>query len=125
MAFAKEGSDLTCPVCGSGARLEDSKIIYGKSYGLAWVCDSFPKCDTYVGCHKGTATPLGELANAEIRTWRKKTHARLDPLWKSKKYNRKELYQELSIKFHDPFHVGNLNVEQCKEVIEFIEKFYN
>jgi ssDNA-binding Zn-finger/Zn-ribbon topoisomerase 1 len=124
MPFAKEGSDLICPECGSGAKLVNSKIIYGKSYGLMWICNNYPDCDCYVGCHKGTATPLGELANADIREWRKKVHAKLDPLWKNKKYNRNELYEELGIKFKNPFHVGDLNVEQCKKAIKFIHDFY-
>jgi len=124
--FDKEGKDLICPVCGSGAELKDSKIIYGKSYGLSWICKNYPDCNTYVSCHKGTATPKGELANAEIREWRKKVHAKLDPLWQNHKYNRNDLYQEIGIKFNKiPFHTANLkSVKECKDVINFIHDFY-
>ena len=119
MPFDKEGKDLICPICGAGAELKDSKIIYGKSYGLSWICKNYPECDCYVGCHKGTATPLGELCNSEIREWRKKIHAKLDLLWQSGKY------KEMGLKFGMPFHTANLNtVEICKEVLTFIHDFY-
>ena len=29
----------------------------------------------YVGVHKGTDKPLGRLANAELRYWKKRAHA--------------------------------------------------
>ncbi|WP_088258626.1 zinc-finger-containing protein [Fimbriiglobus ruber] len=30
-------------------------------------CERYPTCDAYVGCHPGTETPLGRLANKELR----------------------------------------------------------
>jgi hypothetical protein len=124
--FAKDGKDLICPACGCGAKIIDSKEIYGTSYGLMWICQNHPKCDYRIGCHKGTTTPLGEMANEELRKWRIKVHDKIDPLWKTHKYNRGELYQELGIKFNKmPFHTAELKtVQECKDVINFIHDFY-
>lgn len=33
---------MKCPYCGYEAKLVDSKIIYGKSYGKAYVCSFYP-----------------------------------------------------------------------------------
>ena len=30
-----------CPYCNSPVRFEDSKIIYGKSYGMVYICHAF------------------------------------------------------------------------------------
>lgn len=34
---------LICPDCGGKAELKDSAIIYGKSYGLVYVCENYPE----------------------------------------------------------------------------------
>lgn len=129
MKLERSGEDLLCPVCGSGAVLKDSKIIYhGKSYGFVWVCKNYPKCDTYVGCHKGTVTPLGELADYELRRWRNKAHAVFDPLWlkeRNKGKKRTEVYEEIGIQMGKiPLHIAECNVEECKQLIEIIKKQY-
>lgn len=45
---------MICPYCGAEAQLMDSEVIYGRSFGYAWVCSNFPSCDSYVGCHPST-----------------------------------------------------------------------
>lgn len=128
--FDKEGKDLICPACGRGAMLTDSKKIYNKAgFGLIWVCQGYPWCNSYVGCHKGTTTPKGELADAETRSLRIKIHSVIDPIWKEKGHSRTELYKELSIKTgRFPFHVGDLNADECRELMpvlqEWVKKFY-
>ena len=71
-----------CPYCGKEAELIDSSVIYGRSYGMAYICFD---CDAYVGTHKGTEKPLGRLANAELRKWKMRAHDAFDPIWKSRK----------------------------------------
>lgn len=68
-----------CDYCGRETEYVDSKVIYGKSYGKIYLCRN---CMAYVGVHKGTDKPLGRLANAELRNWKKAAHAVFDPLWK-------------------------------------------
>lgn len=48
---------VVCPYCGELAELIDSKEIYSRSYGKAWICRT---CDAYVGCHKGTHKPTSK-----------------------------------------------------------------
>lgn len=67
-----------CDYCGQQADYVDSKIIYGRSYGMMYLCRN---CMAYVGVHKGTDKPLGRRANAELRYWKKRAHAVFDPLW--------------------------------------------
>lgn len=67
-----------CDYCGRQAEYVDSKAVYGKSYGMMYLCRN---CMAYVGVHKGTDKPLGRLANAELRYWKKAAHAEFDPLW--------------------------------------------
>lgn len=45
-----------CDYCGQQAEYVDSKIIYGRSYGMMYLCRT---CMAYVGVHKGTDKPLG------------------------------------------------------------------
>lgn len=65
-----------CDYCGRQAEYVDSKVVYGKSYGMMYLCRN---CMAYVGVHKGTDKPLGRLANAELRYWKKRAHAVFDP----------------------------------------------
>lgn len=65
-----------CDYCGRRAEYVDSKVIYGKSYGMIYLCRN---CMAYVGVHKGSDKPLGRLANAQLRHWKKEAHAAFDP----------------------------------------------
>lgn len=130
MKLEKSGYELVCPSCGGQAELRDSEEIYhGVSYGLVWVCKNYPKCDCYVGTHRGTATPLGELADFELRRWRNRAHAVFDPLWIKGKFKntkkRTELYDEIGIQMGKiPLHIAECDVEECKRLIEIIKTQY-
>lgn len=119
-------TDLFCPYCGRTAELKDSAVIYcGTSYGMAWVCSGFPECDAYVGCHRGTETPLGRLADKDLRFWKKRAHSLFDPLWKKHtrhdRTRREQMYgwlaNQLGISRGD-CHIGMFDVETCVRVVE-------
>ena len=114
---------MECPYCNARAVLVLSKIVYGKDYGKMWICSNYPNCDTYVGCHKGTDTPLGNMANASLRKLRIATHLRFDNLWKTGRMKRGKAYSWLS-KVMDlsiqNTHIGNFSERQCKDAISFI-----
>ena len=115
-----------CPYCGNSSELADSAEVYRKSYGPIYICRP---CNAWVGCHKGTETPLGRLANAELRTMKKKAHAAFDPLWRakirkegvSKKRARgagyKWLAKQLGVRFED-CHIGMFDEETCQRVVD-------
>lgn len=120
---------MTCPYCGSEAKLTDSGKIYSRSYGWAWVCARYPQCDSYVGCHPGTAEPLGRLADATLRKAKQEAHTAFDPLWKgrvardrcSKKQARNSAYRWLAKQLgisKDDCHIGQFDVETCRRVVE-------
>lgn len=139
---------LTCPYCNSETDFKDSSVIYGKSYGMVYVCKKFPECDAYVGVHQGTTKPLGRLANAELRKWKKAAHAHFDPLWKWKLMERRSgkpgksgkpggshyrkgyarqsgykwLASELGIN-RDDCHIGMFDVDMCKKVINLCKPY--
>ena len=93
-------SGKICPYCGNPTEYVDSSVIYGRSYGMIYLCRD---CRAYVGVHKGTDQALGRLANAELREAKKDAH-----LW-------------LSIQLGIPreiCHIGMFDVKDCKRVVE-------
>lgn len=123
--------EVICPYCNDKALFVNSSAVYQRDYGMIYLC---PRCDAYVGVHKKTNEPLGTLANAELRAWRKKAHAVFDPLWEKKleikqrsgeKCNKFEarnsgykwLAQELGIDRKD-CHIGMFDVETCQRVVQ-------
>ncbi|EKC46894.1 hypothetical protein LEA_19644, partial [human gut metagenome] len=115
---------VICPYCGRVAKYVDSSVIYyGHSYGMAYLCRP---CNAYVGVHSGTDRPKGSLANAELRGWRKATHARFDPLWQDGPFKKRNAaYRWLSEQMELPIeqtHIGMFTVEQCKAALEIINK---
>jgi hypothetical protein len=135
---------LVCPYCGSGTKLVLGKAIYADRWpNLAdkpfWACDRYPTCDAYVGCHPGTETPLGRLANKELRQWKLKAHNAFDPLWQAKLARRRQeqghypkarargsgykwLAAQLGVPV-DQCHIGMFDVDTCKRVVALCEPY--
>lgn len=73
-----------------------------------WRCDG---CGNWVGCHHKTkepTRPLGNIPSPELKKARGHIHALIDPLWKSKKIGRSELYQRMSEEIGWNYHTANL-----------------
>ncbi len=109
---------MICPYCKKEAIWSENKIIYGRNYGISYMCYYCKPCDAYVGCHNNTRKPLGTMANKELRGWRKKAHAVIDPLWKTNGMKRKEVYAMLKNKFGKDIHIGEADIGLCKEIIK-------
>ena len=120
-----------CPYCGRRTKYVDSSEIYGRSYGMIYLCRS---CDAYVGVHQNSNVAKGRLANAELRSWKKKAHFLFDDLWKrkiikercAKSRARTAAYQWLSKQLGiDPkyCHIGFFDLEQCKNVVKVCRPF--
>jgi len=114
---------IICDYCGDKATYEDSSVIYGRSYGMVYIC----KCVegwAYVGVHKGTNKPLGRLADKTLREMKKKAHSVFDPMWKSGGLSRKQAYSwladKLSIKGKD-CHIGMFDCAQCTKVMRICQ----
>lgn len=82
------------------------------------MCYYCKPCDAYVGCHQNTEKPLGTLANKELREWRTKAHAHIDPLWKEKGWSRQSVYKYLKKTFGREIHVGESDIETCKRILQ-------
>ena len=108
------GFDLVCPKCGRTAILGkiDSRSL--------WVCPGWPECDYSVGCHKGTITPLGTLADGRTRQARMDTHAMFDPLWRDgSDLTRDHAYAEVSKALGFRVHIGEANYDTCMKIQEW------
>ena len=112
-----------CPYCGSRTFWTSEEQIYGKAYSknLVKCCLNYPKCDSYVGCHK-SGEPKGRLANKQLRNAKKEAHKYFDQLWQGEYITRSEAYKYLSQHLEIPpeyTHIGMFNVATCKKVVEW------
>lgn len=117
--------EVYCDYCGRRAEFVDSKIVYGRSYGKIYLCRH---CMAYVGVISGSDKPLGRLANAELRYWKKAAHRVFDPLWKwgPFRHHRGAAYGWLAQRMNlslDQTHIGMFDVAQCKKAISIINNF--
>lgn len=126
--MTKRTTPIYCCACKGSvdARLTDGAEIYPHRRDLKsipfWRCDT---CGGFVGCHykakKDKTQPLGVIATAEVKKARMQLHAALDPLWKSGKLTRRELYQKLSDKLGYEYHTGGIrSIEEAQQVHEKI-----
>jgi len=89
--------DIHCCGCAGivSARRTTGAEVYPGRRDLAakrfWVCDA---CGNYVGCH-GDGSPLGTIPTPEIRAMRRRIHAVIDPLWRSRRVSRNWVYREM------------------------------
>lgn len=129
---------LICPYCNAKATCKDSSVVYssGRDYGPIWVCDNYPSCNSYVGCHPGTKKPLGRLADKELRGWKVQAHAAFDPLWRRKinkegcrkKDARGAGYAWLATRLDIPVddcHIGMFDVARCRKVVEICRPYFS
>lgn len=117
-----EKRKVICQYCQQEAVFMSTEQFYGRDYGTnMWVCKP---CDAYVGTHKRTDVPKGTLANKELREWRKKAHAVVDPLWLNQTKNRRDartqIYNWIQKAMNlskEEAHIGMMNIEQCQTLI--------
>lgn len=110
---------MICPYCQKEALWVPNEEVYnGKRYGKSYMCYYCKPCNAYVGCHNNTKQPLGIMANKELRNWRIKVHAKIDPLWKNEDYDRRHLYKIISERLGKTYHTGESDIETCKKILE-------
>ena len=99
----KKRKQIHCPYCGAKATLRPSSAVYGdaaKTDGYLYVCDRYPKCDSYVGAHKKTKLPMGTLANGDLRNKRIQAHKAFDWMWKSGRMTKWQAYKWMQGKLY-------------------------
>lgn len=116
---------VICPKCGKQAPWVENKEKYGRNFGKSYMCYFCKPCGTYVGCHNNTRQPLGSMADRELMNWRMKAHQTIDFFWKSGRYQRRRVYQMLRDAFGQEVHIGESDIERCKEIIKTAELIFN
>ncbi|MBK5185952.1 zinc-finger-containing protein [Paraburkholderia domus] len=125
-----------CDYCGVKAtlvRVGDDAYPYREDHGPLWLCAS---CEAWIGVFARSKrhVPLGRLANADLRDWKARLHAALEPLaaakarrdgcnlFEARARGMKWLAGEMAL---DDKHgnIHQLDVEQCKTAIGIIEQF--
>lgn len=82
-----------CTTCGGKGSFKAD----GPTGQAAWVCNSYPTCDSYVGVYKGSRNALGTLAGPSLRTERANAHVWIDRIWrKDGGPSRKTVYEVIS-----------------------------
>lgn len=118
------GSEVPCLYL-SDDKPEDDALLK-RSF---WVC---VPCQAYVLTHKralkygedGT-TPLGPLANQELRRKRFLLHEKMDPIWKQRMWTRDKLYKWLANRLGLPLetcHIAMLSAEDCDRATVLLEE---
>lgn len=114
-----------CPYCGRATEFIDSSQIYGKNYGMIYICR---ECNAYVGVHEGTVNAKGRLANSELRKLKKEAHEYFDKIWKQGSMKRFQAYNWLSSQLNIPIeytHIGMFSDDTCRKVIRICKAFTN
>lgn len=95
---------------------------------------SCSQCNRRVGCHRGTNEPLGTVADAELRVWRRRAHKAFDTLWKQRakrdgcerKEARAKGYKWLSEQMGisgDKCHIAMFEIAECQRVVSLCEPY--
>lgn len=115
-----------CPYCGKPSRLTNGREVYPRARKPELIAKGFyicTPCDARVGCHPGTSTPLGDLANKPLRDARIAAHAAFDPLWQSGRMKRSAAYRWLAETLGiEPTetHIGMFDEATCARVVEAV-----
>jgi len=124
--------NVICQYCNQPAKLVTGQKIYPHRPDLHhkhfWECEP---CKAFVGCHArgngygdGT-TPLGILANPQLRQLKSAVHAKFDPAWKSGEFTRSEAYgwlaEQLGIPKHE-CHIGLFTKEMCHKALRILNQ---
>jgi hypothetical protein len=114
---------MRCPYCGAPVSIRQASEIYHDptSDKELYVCNNYPKCDTYVGMHEGTRIPFGTLANGNLRSLRIRAHRKFDLVWKTGIMSREDAYRWLADMFClglGDAHIGMFGEYRCSRLIE-------
>ena len=92
---------------------------------MLYVCKNYPVCDSYVRVQSGTKSPMGTMANGELRRLRTEAHWNFDQLYKRGYMTKDDAYRWLAAILSAPqnqAHIGLLGEYYCKAVIEESKK---
>ncbi|WP_349366745.1 MAG: zinc-finger-containing protein [Nitratireductor rhodophyticola] len=122
--------DIFCCGCGEtvSARFTDGGEVYPHRKDLKalpfWKCDA---CGNFVGCHhktKNRTKPLGVIPTPELKKARQHIHRILDPLWKSGRFDRRELYSMIAHALDiEEYHTADIrSIEEARDVYRTVKE---
>lgn len=128
LAPRESARKVICSYCGKPAQLHGGRDVYPDRKDLEdrqfWVCWD---CDAWVGCHRDSDLPFGELANEELRHARRAAHAAFDPVWQQGRMERPEAYAWLAGELGIPreeCQIGLMGLASCRRVPDIVwERF--
>lgn len=118
-------SQVKCTYCGKPAELANGTDLYPHREDLAdkkfWRC---VPCEAYVGCHRGTESPMGTLANKNLRAVRSEAHRLFDQVWRNGRHSRDVAYRMLARAMRISVgrcHIGHFSIKECRRVIHIVK----
>ncbi|KAA3518859.1 hypothetical protein GOZ96_04945 [Agrobacterium vitis] len=128
--MANKTRKIYCCGCGKDvdARLTNGREIYRHRPDLHslpfWKCDC---CKNYVGCHHKTENrinPLGNIPTPDLKAARQQIHRVLDPIWKSGRFGRSQLYGMVAHALGvDEYHTAEIkNMDEARNVYRIVRE---
>lgn len=116
-----------CPYCGSTTVYRSATGIYQENDDdvMLYVCKNYPACDAYIRTQKGTAIPIGQMANGKLRALRTDAHRLFNQLYLKGFMPKQTAYGWLSSVLgvpQDKAHIAQLSEMQCELVIRETKK---
>lgn len=127
----KKETTIYCPYCGAKATLHPASYVYGeaaKTENMLYVCDRYPKCDSYVTAHQKTKKPMGTLANGDLRNKRIQAHKAFDWMWKSGLMTKWQAYKWMQGKLalsDKQAHIAKFSEYMCNQLIIACNEAYD
>ena len=122
-------NNIRCPNCGAKTTLRPASVVYGKAdktNGFLYVCDRYPRCDSYVKAHRKTLKPMGTLADANLRHKRILAHKAFDRLWQGSLMTKRQAYKWMQAKFglsSEQAHIAKFSAYMCDQLIAVCDQF--
>lgn len=123
-SYSMKKKQIHCPYCGAKASLRPASAVYGTATKVPdsylYVCDRYPRCDSYVGAHKRTKEPMGTLANGDLRNKRIQAHKAFDWMWKSGLMTKWQAYKWMQGKLaltDEQAHIAKFSEYMCDRLI--------
>lgn len=122
-AKKKMNQPVRCPYCGSIAHIRPAAEIYHDAQRTdeLYVCSKYPTCKSYVSIYPGSKTPMGPLANGDLRNLRIRAHRKFDRIWQTGIMSRQDAYRWMADFFCLPLreaHIGMFSEYRCEELIK-------
>ena len=120
---------IQCPYCGANAVLKSANKLFGAKVHdpdrFLYVCSNWPACDSYVTAHAADRSPMGTLANRQLRHKRIQAHKALLAYRKATRTEKWASYIWLEGKLgldQKKTHIGMFSDAECDQVIALCRK---